>query len=446
MIVRASQYMSARWLGNLAGDRLIKNFGLLGLGEGFNRISRIVTTIVLARYLGAVEFGVAATAITCFELVRVLANNGLSQMVVRAPEEDLARTCNTAFRVTVIICVVMAVLQTAAGVVLAWASGRPELFWMVLCLAGVYAFMPASMVQYWLLQREYRMGTVAAISTAQITMDNGLTAILAIAGFGAWAIVLPKLIVAPIWLIGMRRAVSWRYERAAGEESLLKTARFCLPILASEMLVAVRSNADNILVGSILGLEALGIYYFAFNAGYGLSAVLTNALAAVSFRHLADPKLALAGLIERFDHAMFRLALPISVVILLQALAVPFYVPLLFGDKWAGVVLIVSILCLSASTRPCYDLAAQLMRAGGLQNKEFLASMVFTFALLATFAAALPFGLLSGVTVLCLVSVVMQLVFAIWARRQIRMHILSVAPVDVAGDLESGGRAHVSRA
>lgn len=418
-----AQKLSASWLGKLGRDRLMRNFGFLGLGEGVNRITRILTTVVLARHLGPVEFGIAATAITCFELVRVLADNGLSQMVVRAPDDELAATCNTAYRLTIVVCIFMALVQLSAGAVLAWLTGRHELFAMIACLVGVYAIMPSCMVQHWLLQREYRMGTVAAVDTAQIGADNLITAGLAVAGFGAWAIVLPKLLTAPIFWYGTRRALSWRFDHCAGGMPLGSTIRFCLPILASQMLVAVRSSADNMLVGSILGLEALGIYYFAYNAGYGLSSVLTSALAAVSFPHLASAKLAMSELVERFDQAMFRLALPISALIALQALAVPYYVPLLFGDKWNSVVLIVSILCLSATTRSCFDLASQLLRAGGLQNQEFVASTIFTVLLLASFATALPFGLLAGVTVLCIGSVSMQLIFAIWARQRIRKQL-----------------------
>lgn len=418
-----AQKLSASWLGRLGHDRLLRSFGLLGLGEGFNRITRIVTTIVLARYLGAVEFGIAATAITCFELVRVFADNGLSQMVVRASDKDLKATCNTAYRLTLLVCIFMAVLQLVAGAILAWVTGRPELFAMIACLVGVYALLPSCMVQYWLLQRAYRMGTVAGITTAQVCVDNLLTAGLAIGGLGAWAIVLPKLLTAPIFLFGARRAVTWRYDPAAGGMPIGETLRFCLPILASQMLVAVRGNADKILVGSILGLEALGIYYFAFNAGYGLSSVLTNALAAVSFPHLASPKLAMSRLLERFDEAMFRLALPICAIIALQALAVPLYVPVLFGEKWDAAIVIVSVLCLSATTRSCFDLSAQLLRAGGLQAQEFVVSLGFTVVLLALFAAALPFGLLAGVSVLCVATILMQALFAVWARRRIAAHV-----------------------
>lgn len=419
MVARVADRFGTGWFRKLTQDQLLRNFGWLGLGETFNRITRIVTTIILARYLGAIEFGIAATAITCFELIRVLANNGLSQRVVKASDEDLAATCNTAYRLIFAICVLMAAIQLAAGAIIAWLTGRPELFAMIACLAGVYAIMPSSMVQYWLLQRSYRMGTVAGINAAQVSTDNVLTAVLAVCGLGAWAIVLPKLLTAPIWLIGMRRAVTWKFKPEAGQEPYLHTLKFCLPILASEMLVAVRNHADKLLVGSILGLEALGIYYFAYNAGYGLSSVLTNALAAVSFRHLADPTQALSRLVERFDHALFRLALPISGIIVLQALCVPVYVPILFGEKWEPVVLIVSVLCISAATRASFDLSAQLLRAANLQTREFIASSLFTLTVLGIFAAALPFGLLTGSIVLCVGTLAMQIAFAVWARQRV---------------------------
>ncbi|MBU2533801.1 MAG: hypothetical protein KKB37_13760, partial [Alphaproteobacteria bacterium] len=119
-------------------------------------------------------------------------------------------------------------------------------------------------------------------------------------------------------------------------------------------------------------------------------------------------------------------ALPISVIIALQALAVPLYVPILFGDKWEPVVLIVSILCLSATTRSCYDLAAQMLRAGGLQMAELVASCIFTLVLLAVFAIALPSGLLTGVTVLATGTVAMQFIFVVWARRRISLHIAGI--------------------
>jgi teichuronic acid exporter len=277
--------------------------------------------------------------------------------------------------------------------------------------------MPGGMVNNWLLQRKFRMSTLAAVNTIQVGTDNLLTAAFAVLGLGAWAIVLPKLLTAPIWLVGMRWAIAWHRDDGAGSVPNGEILRYASPILASEILAALRFNLDKMLVGSILGLEALGIYYFAFSAGYGLSLVLTSALAAASFPHLADHRLSTTELLARFDKALLGLAVPITVLIGLQSLAVFIYVPLLFGEKWASMTTVVAVLCLSAATKSWHDLGIQLLRAAGLTGYELIGAAAFTVVLLGSLSLGLLYGLLAGVAAMSTATIGMQLAFTVWARR-----------------------------
>ena len=416
----------------LRQDKLLRGFGALGLGELCVRVSRVVTIIVVARCLDAAEIGIAATALACFELVRVLANNGVGQMIVRAPEERLAAFCNTAYRLTWYVCLAMASIQLAAAGLIAHFSGRPELFGLIALLCLVYAFMPWAMVNYWLLQRQYRMGALAKVSTAQVSTDNLLTAGLAFAGFGPWAIVAPKLLTMPIWLVMLRRMMAWRHDPSAGTVPYTEIARFAGPVLASEMLVAVRFNVDKVMVGAILGIEALGIYYFAFGAGYGLTMVLTSALAAASFPHLADPRIGGKEMLARFDRALLKLALPIGGLIVLQSLAVFVYVPILFGEKWAPMTPLVAVLCIAAATKPWYDLSAQVLRAVGMPTYELAGSALLTTALLGAFGLGLVHGLDIAVAVMAATTILAQLIFTVWARRVVVERLANSGP-SIAG-------------
>ncbi len=433
-MLRANAYrLGERCLKVWASDRLLRGFSMLGLGDVFVRLSRVLTAIALARWLDAAELGIAATALTTFELIRVLANNGLGQMVVRAAPETLEATCNTVHRLFWLICTGMAVLQLIAGALLASMAGKPELLAMTAILGLVYLTMPPGMVQSWRLARDQRMGTVATIWSTQVTLDCLLAALFAVLGFGAWSVVLPKLLTAPIWLIGVRHACAWRPNRDAGRLPMTAMWTYSGPILGSELLGAIRVNADKLLVASILGLEALGIYYFAFSAGYGLSVGLTNALTAASFPHLAA-KLSPKELIETFDSAMRRLALPICALVTLQSLAIFVYVPLCFGAKWIPVTPVVAVLCMSAVTKPCSDLAAQLLRAAGFTMLELKASFVFTVVLLTLFAAALTYGLFTGVVVIAIVSVSLQALFAAWARARVASRCIQTSTTTVAAN------------
>jgi PST family polysaccharide transporter len=288
---------------------------------------------------------------------------------------------------------------------------------MLAMLAGVYLVMAPGLVPVYLIQRQGRLQVLARIGMAQVLADNLLTIILVLSGMGAWGVVLPKLLVAPIWLLAVRRTQPWRRNPAAGFVPDAELLRFAAPVLGSEILAAARFNLDNLMVGAVLGVEALGLYFFVFNAGVGFSLSLTNALANVLFPHFAAAREQAGALREALDRAFRRIVPAIAALIALQAAAALFYVPIVFGARWEGAAGLVALLCASAITRPFAEAAAQAMRAAGLGGRELRWAMFGTTAYLGCFALALPFGLPTAIAVLTVTATLLQLGLAIAARR-----------------------------
>jgi PST family polysaccharide transporter len=245
--------------------------------------------------------------------------------------------------------------------------------------------------------------------------DNLLTAGLVLAGFGAWAVVLPKLLVAPIWLVGVRRCQPWRPDREAGRVPDKEIWRFAVPVLGSEILATARLNLDKLLVGCFLGLPALGTYYFIFNAGIGFSLSLTGALSTAIYPHLAETSDA-GTMLRRFDRAVLTVVLPAAGLIALQSAASLLYVPLVFGAHWRDSAPLVALLCLSAVTKPIADAAAQLLRAANRTGTEFAGSLGLTALYLGGFAIGLQYGLGAGVLAMTIVATILHLGFATGAR------------------------------
>jgi O-antigen/teichoic acid export membrane protein len=399
-----------------AKSALLANIGWQALGEMCGRIARLLATVLLARALTPSEFGAAAAAITCFEIIRVLLNTGIGQAIVRATDEELAATCATAYRLGWWSCIFTAVLQVAVGWGMAVYTGRPELFAMIAALAGVYLIMAPGIVHVNLLVRDNRIKTVTGVATTQNVSDHLLTALFAITGFGAWAIVLPKLLTAPIWLFGVRRSQSWTRDKAAGFVPYASILTYAGPILGSEIMSATRMNLDKLLVGSVLGVEALGLYYFAFNAGIGVSLTLTAALALSSFPYFAAVARQPAELLKRFDHVMGTTAPLIGVAIAVQAVAAVTYVPLVFGARWVDAAPLVALLCVSGITKSAFDVGQQGLRAAGLTREDFVASTAFSSVSLLIFYVSLGFGLHTAITTFAVTACLLQLIFAVWAR------------------------------
>ena len=391
--------------GAIAGHKLSRNVGWLTGAEFISRFGRIIAAIILARQLDAVAFGIAAIALTIFEITRVFTENGIGAAVVRARTEDYDRTANTAHRLMWAVCLTLAIVQVVAGLVTEWILPGRQAGAMVAILALVFLIMPFGVMQAYALLRAERMKELAAINTAQVASDHALTAILAILGFGAWAIVLPKLLTAPIWLIGMLRTKAWTQDVSAGFAPIAGIFKFSWPVLGSELMCACRDQLDKFIVSLMFGVEALGLYYFAFNAGLGVSTALNRAFSNAVFPHLCAAK----DQMSAYSKALRNLGIPFTLVYFAQAVMALVYVPIVFGKTWAAAAPLVAILCLGGPARLLVDAARMKARAEGASGRDFRISIGLTVSVLLPFALCAQHGLAAA----AIVSVACASVFAL---------------------------------
>jgi lipopolysaccharide exporter len=323
---------------------LIKGMAAYGAAELTVRVVRLVTVVIIARQLEPKIVGLAALTLTLFEIVRVFANIGVGQRIIAASEAELAPLCNTAHRIFWIWCSLVAAAQISIAAVLAFGFGQVTSGQMLAVLAMVYFWMPGGLVQCFLLMREGRAATTAATAATQTITDHLLTATLLVLWPSPWSIILPKLLTAPIWLLLTRRARPWSSKPSMGFAPVRQVFQFGLSVLATDVLLTMRSQLDKLIIAATLGVSALGTYFFAFNAGVGILSSLISAFGTVALPWLCA---APAGLTRR--RKLYALILLGSAVFipaaLAQAVLAQWYVPIVFGRHWVSAVHLIAILC-----------------------------------------------------------------------------------------------------
>ena len=383
-----------------AGDNaFIRNLSAFATAEAANKITRIVAMVVIARSLSVEAIGIAAVALTSFELIRIITNNGVGQMIVRAGDNELEGVCARAHQLNFVICGGAALLQLAAGAILWRFTQTPALFAMSACLALVFIGMPFGLVRIFRAIRRNRMDLVARINFYQVSSDNALSLMLAFCGFGAWALVLPKLLTFPVWLVGARRADGWRPAAGVAPAPVETFRTFCGPVLATETLKGLRLHLDKAVIASLLGVEALGVYFFAFNAGLGLAQTLSLAFSACLYPQLCKALRQgenVAAIWTRATGVFLSLA---STLFAFQIAAASIYVPLVFGENWRASVPVVMILCLAAAPRFLSDCASQLARVSKLTSLETKTTFVSWLGSMGAIAAGAASGGLAGAAI-----------------------------------------------
>lgn len=383
-------------LNNLGKDRFIRNLSWMGLAEIGIRVSRLMATVILARFLTAEDYGLAAIVLTTNQFIRVFTRNGILNKIIQADEAELDDICKSAYWLNWILGLILFVVQVGVAFGTAFFYENQGLVLPICVIALTYLVYPFGLVQAALVQRSNKMKIWSLATLMQVGVDNLLTGIFAFLGMGMWAIVLPKLLTAPILVVMMWRHCSWRPIYGFTLSKWQQILNFGSRVLGVEWLSTLRENIDYLLIGRFLSVEALGIYYFAFNAGLGLSLSVINAIKISLYPDLCKAKSEWSTLQSRYFKGLKTIAKIIVPMVLIQSSLAPIYVPIVFGEKWVaqGAIPILIMICLSAIPRPFADAASLLFRALGKPNLELRWNIVFT----ALLAIAVVVGAQWGIT------------------------------------------------
>ncbi|MEM9448524.1 MAG: oligosaccharide flippase family protein [Cyanobacteria bacterium P01_E01_bin.6] len=397
-------------------SKFLKNVGWMGLTEIVIRISRLLVVVVLGRLLSPHDYGLAAIVLTVNDFVDVLTRNGIGAKLIQAPQQNVARLSRTAYWLNWIVAGGLLVLQCGAGLVASWVYRDSQLLLPICALGGIYLLLPLAQVKAALIQRENRLQISALSVSLQVIVNAILTVAFAFLGWGMWAIVAPKILVAPIWVVVNSVNHSWQAPKRFTLQDWRDIASFGRNVLGVEMLKTLRQNLDYLLIGPFLGVDLLGVYYFAFNAGLGLSLSVINALTQSLYPHLCEQPNELKA---RFTRAFKTIALIIIPLVLLQSAAAPLYIPVVFGAQWSTAVPLAILICLSAIPRPFAQAASKVLWAKDCAQRDFWHNVGFTACFALALLLGMPFGLVGVASAVVLVHWIVLPLFTYGAIRHV---------------------------
>ncbi len=404
----------------LSSDKFLSNIGWLGIAEIANRIFRLATTVVLARTFTAYDYGIASIIYTVVDLSFVLTiSPGFGAKIIQADEQDLKQACDTTYWLNWLICIGLFLIQCLAAFPIANAYNNSTLVLPLCAVACTYLFIPFFVVQSTLVQRENRLKVTAIATAIQAILANFITVILALKGVGAWAVIIPIIATTPVWIIVCRQHISWREPKKITLKNWRLITSFGLKLLGVNALSRVRMNLDYLLVGSFLGVEALGLYFFAFNAGLGISQSVINAFSSALYPHLCAAREDKQELKKQFFRSLKTVALIVIPLVALQSSLAPFYVPIIFGQKWVDGVPILIVICLSAIPIALSRATSQLLQTLDKIHLDFYWNAIFTTVFAISLIIAVKTGIFAVACAVLVTQLIAMPIFTFWVVRHV---------------------------
>ncbi|XQQ05936.1 MAG: lipopolysaccharide biosynthesis protein [Leptolyngbya sp. IPPAS B-1204] len=417
----------------LFSNRFLQNVGWLGAAELINRVFRLGTTVTLARLFTTQDYGLMAILYTAFDFATVFTlRGGIGAKLIQADKQDVDILADTAFWINVILCGFVFVIQCAIAFPIAQFYNNQQLVLPLCVAASVYLMSPFYIVHSALIERENRLKVIALCTAVHSILNNLAIVAFTLLGWGIWAIVWAMVLTTPIWIVITWRNQAWRPPRRFQLEQWQNIVNFGKNLLGVELLNKLRGNFDYLVVGRFLGVEALGLYYFAFNAGLGISMNVINTFMSALYPHICEVRHQYDQFRQRYYQSLKKVAIIAIPLILIQSLLASFYVPIIFGERWVPAIPILIMICLSVIPRIFSWATYLLLNAIDKTHITLYVDIGFTVIFAASILIAVQVDLYWVAAAVLFSHLIILPIFAVLGNRYgltERLHFSSLDPV-----------------
>jgi PST family polysaccharide transporter len=274
-----------------AGSSQLRGQAVRGAGatvsaSGLGLVLQIITTVMLARVLSPEDFGVV-TMVTTFSFLLVnVGANGFTEAIIQCEEID-RYTASNLFWLNSGAGMVVAAVFAVSGSLLAGFYRNPLVARVTVVVSAQILIAGASVIHLALLKRAMRFAATSANEVLARAVYSAVAFLLALKGWGYWALVAGLIAHALTVTIGAWWLCRWIPSLPRRTSKTAAMVRFAAKVYGRFCLGYSTQNLDNLLVGWRFNAVALGFYKKAYDlftlSGSQLTSPLHNvALAALS--------------------------------------------------------------------------------------------------------------------------------------------------------------------
>jgi O-antigen/teichoic acid export membrane protein len=250
------------------------------------KLCTVAIGIALARLLGPHAFGTYAVASVALTILTNVNDLGVSLAIVRWPGEPREIT-PTVTTISVMTSAALYVGCYLGAPRYAAAMGAPAATEVVRVLSLVILVDGFATAPIGLLQRTFRQDHRTVADQVNVWLGMLLTLVLAVAGFGPMSLAIGRLAgcLAAVGLLVRFSPEPLRFGFNRREARAL--LRFGLPLAGTGVIAFAIANVDQLVVGHMLGVTALGYFVLAANLSSWPSAAFSEPISQVAPAALA---------------------------------------------------------------------------------------------------------------------------------------------------------------
>lgn len=381
-VIRFASFLNSS--GGGLSERVLRSGVWVSVSSVAQNVLQTVRSIVLAHLLAPEMLGLIGLCMVVIRGLELFTETGIGSALIQR-QEGFDEAKDTAFTMQVLRSVLLTALACLAAPIAAAYYDDARLTQLILVLAIAFPISGFTNITMVLLHKNLDFRRITVLDLLVSVVNTVVVITLAVVLRNAWALAIGHIVMVSTRVVLSYSMVtgrpSFRFSRRVAWE-LFRYGRF---ITGLTIALFLTTEVDNLVVGKILGFEALGYYALAY--------MLAN-LPATHLARVASRVLFPAYSSIQQDLVKLRLAY-VTVLRLVGGLAVPAAVGMallapeilrvVYGEKWLPASGALRILAIFGAVRAVSLLGGYVLQAMGKPNVTFYlvsGKLVFILALL----------------------------------------------------------------
>ncbi|WP_223176270.1 lipopolysaccharide biosynthesis protein [Sphingobium xenophagum] len=353
--------------------------------------SLFLVFVILARLLDPTTFGIVAVAVIVSELGKVIASNGLATAVIQTCDLDEA-AADTAFWTNFAVAILIGVVMIGMAIIVGGPWQQVQLANALAALAPVPFITSLGAIHAARNIRGFGYRALALRTLAANVIAGFVAILLAIGGYGIWALVAQRLIAESVLTIASWMIYPWMPRARFQPRSYHTLLTTGWHVTLTNLVFQLGSRVNEIVLTFALSYTAVGVIRIGFRL-----MDLTTQFAVRPFSSVALPALARVAhdrprMAHQFHQIQMMSALVLTPAMVGLGLVADPLIPLVFGPQWTGVIPVTQVLSLMALPICLNQFATPVLTAVGRADVGFRIAIVQLLLGLFFCIIAAPYG------------------------------------------------------
>lgn len=339
------------------------------MNSGSTQILNLIFGIVLGRMLSPEIYSVVAILTIFVAIAGDLQSSGFTQALVNI-KRPTDRDYNSVFSFNVVMSVLMYSILFLCAPLIADFYDRPYLTEVSRILFLTFLISSLGIAHGGYMMKNMMNKEMAIIGFVSLIVSGATGITLAFLGKSYWALVWQQIAYISVNLIGKFYFVKdWRPRLSLDFGPVKRMAPFAMNILVTKIVNTISNNILTNIFGKLFPDRLVGNYSQAYKWDTMANSLVGNTVGQIAQAVLveASPSDSSEGNRElQVFRKMLRFTCFLSMPLMLGfALVANEFILITIGDKWAGCVPLLQVLCISGAFVPLYTMYQNLAMSQG---------------------------------------------------------------------------------